>query len=59
MNHPQGFEGEILICDNQESQIVPDNYLGGFTDLSNNSDDPEQSIIDVVNTFKQKGIHST
>ena len=27
LNHPEGFEGEIIICDNQESQIIPQNLL--------------------------------
>lgn len=55
LNHPDGFQGEVLVCDNQESQIWPEKWLAGFTDNSNNSDDTEQSIVDVVNTFKAKG----
>ena len=49
LQHPEGFTGEILVCDN--TQIIGD----GINQYDNNSDDPEQSIIDVVNTFKSKG----
>lgn len=55
LNHPDGFNGEVLICDNQESQNGPSNWLSGFNDYSNNSDDKNQSIVDVINTFKAKG----
>ncbi|MBN1182974.1 MAG: DUF362 domain-containing protein [Bacteroidales bacterium] len=48
LNHPDGFSGEILVCDNtQEYSVIDDN--------KNNSEDTEQSIIDVVNTFNAKG----
>ena len=55
LNHPDGFNGEILVCDNGESQIWPESWLAGFSDNSNNSEDLDQSIVDVVNTFKSKG----
>jgi hypothetical protein len=55
LNHPDGFEGEVLVCDNQESQNGPSSWLSGFNDYSNNSDDENQSIVDVINTFKAKG----
>lgn len=49
LQHPDGFTGEILICDNTQE-------IGtGINANDNNSDDPNQSIIDVVNTFKAKG----
>ena len=49
VNHPDGFSGEILICDNTQD-------LGtGINHNDNNSEDPDQSIIDVVNTFFSKG----
>jgi len=49
LNHPDGFSGEILVCDNTQ-QIGT-----GINDQDNNGDDPEQSIVDVVATFKAKG----
>lgn len=49
VNHPNGFTGEILVCDNTQ------NLGSGINHLDNNSDDPNQSIIDVVNTFYAKG----
>ena len=55
LNHPEGFKGEILVCDNEESQTSTASFLAGFNDYSNNSDDLEQSIVDVINTFKAKG----
>lgn len=49
LNHPDGFSGEILVCDNTQ------NIGTGINDQDNNGDDPEQSIVDVVATFKAKG----
>jgi hypothetical protein len=48
LRHPDSFSGEIIVADNTQ-------YYGDITDNSNNSDDPDQSIIDVVNTFSAKG----
>jgi hypothetical protein len=45
--HPDGFTGEILVCDNIQDI--------GSTGEKNNSDDLAQSIQDVVNTFHAKG----
>ena len=47
LKHPDGFTGEIIVCDNTQ------NY--GINQEDNNSEDPEQSIVDVVNTFSAKG----
>jgi hypothetical protein len=49
LNHPNGFNGEIIICDNTQ------NFGTGINHNDNNSEDPEQSIVDVVNTFVSKG----
>ncbi|MFQ5868854.1 MAG: DUF362 domain-containing protein [Candidatus Zixiibacteriota bacterium] len=49
LQHPDGFSGEILVCDNTQ-QIGT-----GLNDDDNNSEDRDQSIIDVVNTFSAKG----
>ncbi len=49
LNHPDGFNGEIIICDNTQNQG------SGINHGDNNSEDIEQSIIDVVNTFYSKG----
>lgn len=49
LNHPDGFSGEILVCDNTQD-------IGtGINENDNNSEDPLQSIPDVVNTFYAKG----
>ena len=49
LNHPDGFTGEILLCDNTQD-------IGtGINEGDNNSEDPLQSIPDVVNTFYAKG----
>jgi hypothetical protein len=49
LQHPDGFTGEIMVCDNTQD-------IGtGINDNDNNSEDPQQSIIDVVNTFHSKG----
>ncbi|UCD16511.1 MAG: DUF362 domain-containing protein [Candidatus Zixiibacteriota bacterium] len=47
--HPDGFTGEIVVCDNTHI------YGTGINADDNNSDDPAQCIIDVVNTFYAKG----
>jgi hypothetical protein len=48
LNHPDGFSGEIIVCDNTQE-------IGtGINDNDNNSEDPNQSIVDVVNTFRAK-----
>ena len=49
INHPEGFSGEIVICDNTMD------FGTGINHNDNNSDDPEQSILDVVHTFQAKG----
>lgn len=49
LNHPDGFSGEILVCDNVQD-------IGtGINQGDNNSEDTAQSIPDVVNTFYAKG----
>jgi len=48
LNHPDGFSGEILICDNTQE-------IGtGINQQDNNSEDTAQSIPDVVSTFYSK-----
>jgi len=48
LNHPNGFTGEIMVCDNTQD-------IGtGINQQDNNSEDEQQSIIDVVNTFHAK-----
>ncbi|MBS4034567.1 MAG: DUF362 domain-containing protein [Ignavibacterium sp.] len=49
LQHPDGFTGEIVVCDN--TQIIGT----GIDHNDNNSDDLQQSIMDVVSTFKSKG----
>lgn len=49
LNHPDGFTGEIIICDNTQE-------IGtGIGENDNNSEDEEQSIVDVCNVFQAKG----
>lgn len=49
LNHPDGFTGEILVCDNTQD-------IGtGFNMMDNNSEDENQSILDVISTFSAKG----
>jgi hypothetical protein len=49
LNHPDGFTGEILVCDNTQ------NVGTSINDQDDNSDFPGQSIVDVTNTFNAKG----
>jgi hypothetical protein len=49
LQHPDGFSGEIIVCDNTQD-------IGtGVAHNDNNSEDPSQSILDVVTTFYAKG----
>jgi hypothetical protein len=49
LNHPDGFTGEIIVCDNTQD-------IGtGINDGDNNSEDINQSVTDVVSTFYAKG----
>ncbi len=47
LQHPEGFSGEILISDNTQGSTI--------NEEQNNSEDPDQTITDVVNTFYSKG----
>jgi hypothetical protein len=47
LNHPDGFTGEILVGDNTQWASIGED--------DNNSEDTEQSILDVINTFNSKG----
>ncbi len=47
LKHPAGFTGEIIVCDNTQGYSIDQN--------DNNSEDPNQSIVNVVNTFRAKG----
>jgi hypothetical protein len=47
LQHPDGFTGEILVCDNTQWAPIDQN--------DNNSEDTNQSILDVINTFHSKG----
>ncbi|HMN25547.1 MAG TPA: DUF362 domain-containing protein, partial [Ignavibacteriaceae bacterium] len=47
LQHPDGFNGEIIVADNtQWAEMGEDD---------NNSEDPAQCILDVINTFYSKG----
>jgi hypothetical protein len=49
LNHPEGYSGEIIVCDNTQD-------IGtGINHNDNNSEDDMQSIVDVINTFSSKG----
>jgi hypothetical protein len=49
LKHPEGFSGEIIVCDNTQD-------IGtGINQNDNNSEDTDQSILDVVSTFYAKG----
>jgi uncharacterized protein (DUF362 family) len=54
LNHPEGFTGEVIVADNGSEQIQPAIYFCGITDFANNSDDTNQSILDVISVFKAK-----
>ncbi len=47
LKHPNGFTGEILVGDNTQWATIGED--------DNNSEDTEQCILDVINTFHSKG----
>ena len=47
LQHPDGFTGEILVGDNTQWASIGED--------DNNSEDTEQCILDVINTFHSKG----
>lgn len=47
LQHPDGFTGEILVGDNTQWATIGED--------DNNSEDTEQCILDVINTFQSKG----
>lgn len=47
LQHPNGFTGEILVGDNTQWASIGED--------DNNSEDTEQCILDVINTFHSKG----
>ncbi len=47
LQHPDGFTGEILVGDNTQWAPIGED--------DNNSEDPNQCILDVINTFRSKG----
>lgn len=47
LQHPDGFTGEILVGDNTQWASIGED--------DNNSEDTEQCILDVINTFYSKG----
>jgi hypothetical protein len=49
LQHPGGFTGEIIICDNTQD------FGTDIDDADNNSDDTLQSVVDVVITYLAKG----
>jgi hypothetical protein len=49
LQHPDGFSGEIIVCDNTQNNGT------GINHLDNNSEDTDQSIVHVINTFSAKG----
>jgi hypothetical protein len=46
LNHPSGFTGEVIVFENTQGGPIDQN--------DNNSDDPNQSILNVISTFRSK-----
>ncbi|MEK7670767.1 MAG: DUF362 domain-containing protein, partial [Bacteroidota bacterium] len=46
LNHPNGFTGEVIVFENTQGGPIDQN--------DNNSDDPNQSILNVISTFRAK-----
>jgi hypothetical protein len=49
LNHPDGFTGEIIVADNTMD------FGTGINHNDNNSEDRDQSLLDVISTFNSKG----
>jgi uncharacterized protein (DUF362 family) len=50
LDHPDGFTGEIVVCENTQFQSADD-----FDRLANNSQDHAQSPLDIVTDFADRG----
>jgi hypothetical protein len=50
--HPDGFTGEIVVADNGQAQFGAHGYGGSLDYERNNAEDTDQSIQDVVDSFK-------
>ena len=59
LDHPGGFNGEIIVADNGQAQFGSDRR-GGSLDWANaNSADRRTSTLDVIRSFQAKGYHVT
>jgi len=52
--HPEGFNGEIIVCDNGQSQFGSDMAGGSLDWKYNNAEDTSQSMQKVVDQFSDK-----
>ncbi|HOI76873.1 MAG TPA: DUF362 domain-containing protein [Methanofastidiosum sp.] len=52
--HPDGFSGEIIICDNGQAQFGSEGSGGSLNWRYNNAEDTSQSMQKVVNQFTSK-----
>ena len=55
--HPLGFTGEIIVADNGQAQFGSDRRGGNLNWANPNSACRQQSTLDVVTSFRQRGYH--
>ena len=54
IEHPEGFNGEIIVCDNGQAQFGSDMAGGSLNWRYNNAEDKSQSMQKVVDQFSDK-----
>ena len=60
LDHPDGFEGEIIVADNGHRQWSTGPYGGGSLDWAQgNAKDTSQSVLKVIDGFKEEGYKVT
>jgi uncharacterized protein (DUF362 family) len=55
VDHPGGFNGEIIVADNGQAQYGSDRKGGSLSWAASNSADRKQSAMDVIRFFKSSG----
>jgi len=58
-DHPDGFNGEIIVADNGQAQFGSDRRGGSLSWANANSADRRQSVMDVVRIFQALGYRVT
>ena len=59
LDHPNGFNGEIIVADNGQAQFGPFGHGGSLNWVLNNAVDTTQSVMNVIRDFQGRGYRVT